>query len=113
MTHNLPKRVKLSREPVVVNKQALMEQVYSAIHQANVVPFGIANQLLLHTDKALARNMRRVMTIAGSKAINYGPTDGFCTAEKAIGASLFRFWYWHKYGRACDHQWCAKPWLLH
>ncbi|MEM5514687.1 PLP-dependent aminotransferase family protein [Pseudoalteromonas sp. AS84] len=85
MAHNLPKRVKLSREPVVVNKQALIEQVYSAIHQANVVPFGIANPIAAApTDKALARNMRRVMTIAGSKAINYGPTDGFVPLKKQL-----------------------------
>ena len=85
MAHNLPKRVKLSREPVVVNKQALIEQVYSAIHQANVVPFGIANPIAAApTDKALARNMRRVMTLAGSKAINYGPTDGFVPLKKQL-----------------------------
>jgi len=85
IARSLPKRVKLSREPVIVNKQALIEQVYSAIHQVNVVPFGIANPVAAApTDKALARNMRRVMTIAGNSAINYGPMDGFVPLKKQL-----------------------------
>ncbi|XKF03149.1 PLP-dependent aminotransferase family protein [Pseudoalteromonas mariniglutinosa] len=80
-----PKRVRLSREPVLVNKQALIEQVYGAIHQANVVPFGIANPVAAApTDKALARTMRRVMTLAGASAINYGPMDGFAPLKKQL-----------------------------
>ena len=58
-----PKRVRLSREPITVNKQALIEQVYGAIHKANVVPFGIANPVAAApTDKALARPIRRVIS---------------------------------------------------
>ncbi|MBB1370810.1 PLP-dependent aminotransferase family protein [Pseudoalteromonas sp. NZS127] len=85
MASSLPKRVKLSREPVIVNKQALIEQVYTAIHQAHVVPFGVANPVAAApTDKALARNMRRVMTLAGSSAINYGPLDGYAPLKKQL-----------------------------
>jgi len=80
-----PKRVRLSREPITVNKQALIEQVYSAIHQANVVPFGIANPVAAApTDKALARTMRRVMSLAGASAVNYGPVDGFAPLKKQL-----------------------------
>lgn len=83
--YSLPKRVKLSREPVTVNKQALIEQVYSAIHQPNVIAFGIANPVAAApTDKALARTMRRVMTIAGASVINYGPIDGFAALKKQL-----------------------------
>ena len=83
LNQSRPKRVKLSREPMTVNKQALIEQVYSAIHKANVVPFGIANPIAAApTDKALARTMRRVMTLAGATVINYGPMDGFAPLKK-------------------------------
>ncbi|MEM5549263.1 PLP-dependent aminotransferase family protein [Pseudoalteromonas neustonica] len=80
-----PKRVKLSRAPVSVNMQVLIEQVYDAIHQANVVPFGIANPVAaVPTDKMLSRTMRRVMSIAGSRAINYGAMDGFAPLKKQL-----------------------------
>ena len=80
-----PTRVKLNRQPVAVNMQVLIEQVYDAIHQANVVPFGIANPVAAApTDKMLARTMRRVMSIAGSRAINYGAMDGFAPLKKQL-----------------------------
>ena len=85
LNQSRPKRVRLSREPTTVNKQGLIEQVYSAIHKANVVPFGIANPVAAApTDKALARTMRRVMTLAGASAINYGPMDGFAPLKKQL-----------------------------
>lgn len=80
-----PKRVKLSREPVSVNMQVLIEQVYDAIHQADVVPFGIANPVAAApTDKMLARTMRRVMSMAGSRAINYGAIDGYAPLKQQL-----------------------------
>ncbi|CAM4269935.1 PLP-dependent aminotransferase family protein [Pseudoalteromonas ostreae] len=80
-----PRRVKLNREAVAVNMQALIEQVYDAIHQADVVPFGIANPVAAApTDKMLSRTMRRVMSIAGSRAINYGAMDGFAPLKKQL-----------------------------
>ena len=85
LNQSRPKRVRLSREPTTVNKQGLIEQVYGAIHKANVVPFGIANPVAAApTDKALARTMRRVMTLAGASAINYGPMDGFAPLKKQL-----------------------------
>jgi len=85
LNQSRPKRVRLSREPTTVNKQGLIEQVYSAIHKANVVPFGIANPVAAApTDKALARTIRRVMTLAGASAINYGPMDGFAPLKKQL-----------------------------
>jgi len=80
-----PKRIKLSREPVSVNMQVLIEQVYDAIHKADVVPFGIANPVAAApTDKMLARTMRRVMSMAGSRAINYGAIDGYAPLKKQL-----------------------------
>ncbi len=80
-----PKRVRLSRQPVTVNKQSLIEQVYEAIHRPGIVPFGIANPIAAApTDKALSRTMRRVMSMAGHQAINYGPMDGFALLKKQL-----------------------------
>ncbi|TMP75852.1 PLP-dependent aminotransferase family protein, partial [Pseudoalteromonas ruthenica] len=52
----MPKRVKLPSQPIVVNKQQLIEQVYDAIHQPSIMPFGIANPVMVaSTEKILAK----------------------------------------------------------
>ncbi|WP_105201141.1 aminotransferase-like domain-containing protein [Pseudoalteromonas sp. T1lg10] len=80
-----PRRIQLARQPVAVNKQALIEQVFDSLHRAAVVPLGIANPVAVNpTDKVLSRTMRRVMNVAGHKAINYGPLDGFAALKKQI-----------------------------
>ncbi|MEO2281527.1 aminotransferase-like domain-containing protein [Pseudoalteromonas pernae] len=78
-------RIALARQPVEVNKQVLIEQVFEGLHRSGVVPLGIANPVAVSsTDKALSRTMRRVMNVAGKKAINYGPHDGFSALKKQI-----------------------------
>jgi DNA-binding transcriptional MocR family regulator len=80
-----PKRRRLSPQPIAVNKQSLIEQVYEAIHRKGVIPFGIANPIAASsTDKALARTMRRVMTMSGHQGINYGAMDGFAPLKKQL-----------------------------
>ncbi|GEK08572.1 MULTISPECIES: PLP-dependent aminotransferase family protein [Pseudoalteromonas] len=80
-----PKRARLPANPVVVNKQALIEQVYCGIHQSHAVPLGIANPIAIAgTEQVLAKIMRRVMKEAGSELINYGPMDGLDSLKKQI-----------------------------
>lgn len=80
-----PKRSRLARSPVAVNKQALIEQVFDGLHQPGVIPLGIANPVAVSaTDKVLSRTMRKVMNAAGDQAINYGPLDGFTPLKKEI-----------------------------
>ncbi|MDP4982828.1 aminotransferase-like domain-containing protein [Pseudoalteromonas tunicata] len=80
-----PKRRRMLNQPVAVQKQSLIEQVYDAIHRPGVVPFGIANPIAASpTVKALSRTMRRVMSMSGQSAINYGPMDGFAPLKKQL-----------------------------
>ncbi|MBX2847839.1 MAG: PLP-dependent aminotransferase family protein, partial [Acidiferrobacterales bacterium] len=80
-----PKRVKLAKKPCLVRRQTLIENVFDAINRDNVVPLGLANPVSAHpSDKALARIMRRVISQAGSKAISYGPTDGYLPLKRQI-----------------------------
>ncbi|MFY8274534.1 PLP-dependent aminotransferase family protein [Pseudoalteromonas sp. SSDWG2] len=80
-----PRRTSVTKSPVEVNKQALIEQVFEGLHRPGVVPLGIANPVAASpTDKVLSRTMRKVMNLAGHKAINYGPSDGFGALKKQI-----------------------------
>lgn len=80
-----PQRVKLAKKPMVVSRQTLIEQVFDAIHQPNVVPLGVANPAAaLPSDKALARIMRQVLSRAGQKAVAYGPMDGYVPLKRQL-----------------------------
>ncbi|CCQ11357.1 Transcriptional regulator, GntR family domain / Aspartate aminotransferase [Pseudoalteromonas luteoviolacea B = ATCC 29581] len=80
-----PKKAKLVNRPIQVNKQALIEQVYQAIHAPDMVPLGIANPVAVaSTDKCLAKLMRKAMQQAGDQAINYGAMDGYAPLKKQI-----------------------------
>ncbi|TMP43756.1 PLP-dependent aminotransferase family protein [Pseudoalteromonas citrea] len=81
----MPKRVKLPSQPIVVNKQQLIEQVYDAIHQPSIMPFGIANPVMVaSTDKILAKLMRRAMHSMGENMLSYGAMDGLDQLKKQI-----------------------------
>nr|WP_261595082.1 MULTISPECIES: PLP-dependent aminotransferase family protein [unclassified Pseudoalteromonas] len=85
LSHAMPKRVRLSAQPMAVNKQYLIEQVYHAIHQPNVIPFGIANPVAVaSTDKVLAKLMRSAMNKAGQSMVNYGAMDGLAELKRQI-----------------------------
>ena len=88
----MPRRAQLLPKPLAVNNQSFIEQVYQAIHQPGMVPFGIANPAAAHpSDKALARIMRKTMTMAGDKAIAYGPMDGFTPLKRQLAYRYLDF----------------------
>lgn len=73
-----PRKPRLAAKALPVSRQQLIEQAYNAIHVPGIVPLGICNPVAaLPTNKALARIMRRVMSMAGEEAIGYGPFAGF------------------------------------
>lgn len=73
-----PKRSALATRPTKVNRQSLIERVFDAIQQPNVVPLGIANPSACYSsEKKLARVMKQVAAKAGAKAISYGPMYGY------------------------------------
>ena len=73
-----PKKSSLAQQPVPVSRQALIEQVYGAIHQTNNLSLGVANPVAaMPATKALNRTMRRVLSLAGDTALNYGPMNGY------------------------------------
>ncbi len=73
-----PKKSSLAAQPVAVSRQELIEQVYQAIHQPTNLPLGVANPVAaMPATKALNRTMRRVLSLAGDTALNYGPTNGY------------------------------------
>lgn len=73
-----PKKSSFPRKPVAVSRQELIEHVYSAIHQPRNLSFGVANPIAaLPPTKAINRAMRRVLSVAGDKALNYGPMQGY------------------------------------
>lgn len=80
-----PKRVKLAQKPLRVKRQTLIEEVFEAIHTPGVVPLGVANPAAAHSsDKTLARMMRQVLSRAGTKAVAYGPMDGFMPLKRQL-----------------------------
>jgi len=80
-----PKRKKLAKKPLTVRRQTLIENVFEAINRDNIVPLGLANPASAHPcDKALARIMRRVISKAGAKSINYGPMEGYLPLKRQI-----------------------------
>ena len=80
-----PIRVPLAAKPSSVKRQSLIEKVFDAIQKEGVVPLGIANPSTVHSsDKALARIMRQVISKAGSKAISYGPMDGYPPLKRQL-----------------------------
>jgi len=80
-----PKRVKPAQKPIAVKRQSLIEAVFEAIHTPGFVPLGVANPAAAHpSDKALARIMRQVLARAGTKAVAYGPMDGFVPLKRQM-----------------------------
>jgi DNA-binding transcriptional MocR family regulator len=73
-----PQKARLPNKPTQVTRQQLIEQVYKEIHQPGHLPLGVANPVAAFpASKALNRTMRRAMSLAGDKALNYGPMNGF------------------------------------
>jgi DNA-binding transcriptional MocR family regulator len=66
-----------SNRPVPVSGRSLMDRVYDALYQPDVVPFGIANPCMAKpAAKALHRAMKRVIARAVERSLSYAPTLG-------------------------------------
>ena len=64
-------------EPVALNCRPLMERVYDGINHPNLVPLGIANPCMAKpAAKALHRAMKRIMSRAEERSLNYASTLG-------------------------------------
>lgn len=87
-----PKRVKLAKRPLMVHRQTLIDQVFSAIHRPGVIPLGISNPTAAYSpDKALSRIMRQVIAKAGAKAISYGPMDGYEPLKRQLALRYLNY----------------------
>ncbi|GAB3022757.1 aminotransferase-like domain-containing protein [Bowmanella dokdonensis] len=74
----VPRKPKLAARALPVSRQQLIEEIHGAVHTPGTLPFGICNPVAaLPSNKALARTMRRVMSMAGEQAIGYGAFAGF------------------------------------
>lgn len=87
-----PKKASPPRKPKLVERQSLIEEVFDAIHAPGFVPLGVANPSAAYSsDKALARAMRRVLSRAGMKAVEYGPMDGFFPLKRQLALRYIDF----------------------
>ncbi|MEE8427083.1 MAG: PLP-dependent aminotransferase family protein [Woeseiaceae bacterium] len=67
----------IAGKPVALNCRPLMERVYDGINHPNLVPLGIANPCMAKpAAKALHRAMKRVMSRAEERSLNYSSTLG-------------------------------------
>jgi DNA-binding transcriptional MocR family regulator len=87
-----PTKTELPSKPTHVSRQQLIEQVFNTIHQPGNLSFGVANPVAaLPTTKALNRAMRRVMSIAGDRMLNYGPMNGFEPLRRILAMRYLDF----------------------
>lgn len=90
--HAMPSKARAAQRPVPVNRQELIEQVYQGIHTPGNLSLGVANPVAaLPASKALNRAMRRVMTLAGDTAFEYGPMLGFEPLRQQLAMSYLDF----------------------
>ena len=73
-----PAKAPLPQTAKTVSRVQLIEDVFNAIHKPGNLHLGIANPVsALTCSKALARTMRRVLSVAGDRALNYGSLQGY------------------------------------
>lgn len=73
----LPKKARFPRQARQVSRVQLIEEVFNAIHKPGNLHLGVANPVAaLPASKALARTMRRVLSVAGDRALEYGALQG-------------------------------------
>ncbi|MBT8061874.1 MAG: PLP-dependent aminotransferase family protein [Xanthomonadales bacterium] len=64
-------------QPTEVSCRNLIDRVYAGIHKPGVLPLGIANPCMASpATKTLHRAMKRVMSRAEDRSLNYAPTEG-------------------------------------
>jgi DNA-binding transcriptional MocR family regulator len=78
-------RFRQSAKPIPVGCRSLMDRVYDGLHQANLVPVGIANPCMAKpAAKSLHRTMKRIMARAEERSITYAPTLGEASLRRQI-----------------------------
>ena len=88
----VPKKARVPIKPIQVTRQQLIEQVYKGIHQPGHLPLGVANPVAAFpASRALNRTMRRAMSLAGDKALNYGPMNGFEPLRRQLAIRYLDF----------------------
>ena len=89
---SIPKRVKITYEPIPVQKQQFIEHIFNTIHQPNIIPLGVANPTAAYSaEKALARLMRQVLSKAGSKVVSYAPMEGYMPLKRKLSMRYFEY----------------------
>ena len=72
-------------KPMKVSCRKLIDRVYDGIHTPGVLPLGIANPCMAAPAiKTLHRAMKRVMSRAEERALNYAPTNGEPALKRQI-----------------------------
>ena len=79
-----------NRRPARVRCRSVIDRVYSGIHTPGIVPFGIANPSMARpAAKALNRTMKRVMSRAEERSLEYAPTDGEPALRRQVAHRYF------------------------
>lgn len=82
---NTPRKPRQAARAVPVGRQEMIEQVHATVHQRSALPLAICNPVAaLPPHKALARHMRRVISLAGEQALGYGPLNGFLPLRRQL-----------------------------
>jgi DNA-binding transcriptional MocR family regulator len=91
-TSEQPKKSRLPNKPIAVSRQQLIEDVFKSIHQPHNLALGVANPVAaLPITKTLNRTMRRVMSVMGDKALNYGPVSGYEPLRRQLALSYMEY----------------------
>ncbi len=88
----VPKRCRLTKDPIMVDRQHFIEHIFNAINNPKMVPLGISAPTAAYSaEKALARIMRQVLTKAGEKAVSYAPMDGYPPLKRQLALRYFDY----------------------
>ena len=88
----VPKRCRLTRDPIMVDRQHFIEHIFNSVNDPKMVPLGISTPTAAYpAEKALARIMRQVLTKAGAKAVSYAPMDGYPPLKRQLAMRYFDY----------------------
>ena len=88
----VPKRCRLTKDPIRVDRQHFIEHIFNAVNDPNMIPLGVSNPTAAYSaEKALARIMRQVLSKAGAKAVSYAPMNGFPPLKRQLAMRYFDY----------------------
>ncbi|MFK8012970.1 MAG: PLP-dependent aminotransferase family protein [Marinicellaceae bacterium] len=88
----VPRRSRLTKDPIKVDRQHFIEHIFNAVDNPNMVPLGISAPTAAYSaEKALARIMRQVLSKAGAKAVSYAPMDGYPPLKRQLAMRYFDY----------------------